>query len=216
VVANLGRDIRGQVRAAVEHRQHDALDGKGGIEVVTDEVERGDQLGEALQGVVLALGWDQHRLGRGEGIDGQQTERWRAIDEDVVVVGGGDAQDAGQTALPLGLRGELDLGSGERHRRRRERHADDLCRYDHLGEGSVSEQSVVEGGREARSVDSEPAGRVALRIEVEDEDSLSRECERGRQIDYGRRLADAALLVGTGDRLTHSGPPRKSAHEHPF
>ena len=40
-------------------------------------------------------------------------------------------------------------------------------------------------------------------------------CERqiGRQIDHRRGLADAALLVGAGDRLAHSGPRSKGAHE---
>src|SRR5262249_53477239 len=56
----------------------------------------------------------------------------------------------------------------------------------------------------------------ALRVEVEDEDPASGRCQRGRQIDHGRRLADAALLVGTGDFSGHSGPPERSAHEHPF
>ena len=46
----------------------------------------GDELAQPLEGVVLALDRDQHRVGRGQGVDGEQAERRRAIDEDVVVV----------------------------------------------------------------------------------------------------------------------------------
>src|SRR5579875_1775216 len=41
--------------------------------------------------------------------------------------------------------------------------------------------------------------RVSLRIEVDQQHALARGGERGRKIDRGRRLADAAFLVGDGD-----------------
>ena len=56
------------------------------VEVVADEVDRGDELGQALQGVVLALDRDQRGIRRGQGVDRQEAERGRAVDEDVVVV----------------------------------------------------------------------------------------------------------------------------------
>ena len=78
------------------------------------------------------------------------------------------------------------------------------------------EEHLVQGAVEAGTVDSEAARGISLGVEIDDEDPLAGEGESGREIDYGRRLADAAFLVGTGDRLTHSGPPKRSAHEHPF
>ena len=51
-----------------------------------DETDVGQQLAEALERVVLALDRDQHLAGSDEGIDRQQSERRRAVDEDVVEV----------------------------------------------------------------------------------------------------------------------------------
>ena len=44
-----------------------------------------------------------------------------------------------------------------------------------------------------------PGRGVALRIEIDDQDILADGGERGAEIDGGRRLADAALLVGDGE-----------------
>ena len=56
---NLGGNLGGQVRAAVEHRQDGPVDREIRVQVVADEVDRREQLGQALQGVVLALNWDE-------------------------------------------------------------------------------------------------------------------------------------------------------------
>ena len=45
-------------------------------------------------------------------------------------------------------------------------------------------------------VDAESGGRVALRVDVQDEDVETRLRHRRRHVDRGRRLPDAALLVG--------------------
>ena len=82
---------------------------------------RGDQLGQSLQRVVLALDRDEHGVGGGQRVDGQQPERRRAVDEDVVVVGRRSAaSESREPPLALLERGELDLGAGQRDRRRDE------------------------------------------------------------------------------------------------
>jgi hypothetical protein len=87
-------------------------------------------------------------------------------------------------------------------------------------------------GRGALGLHAEPGGGVRLRVEVEDEHALAVARERGAQVDGGRRLADAALLVGERDdraqgqllaaagapdvsretsRLVRAGPPARPA-----
>ena len=99
MAANLGGDLGGQVRPAVVHRQQDAVDRERGVQVVANEVDRGEQLGQSFQGVVLALERDEHGIGGGQGIHGQQTERRRAVDEDVVVAGRDIGDQAGEAAF---------------------------------------------------------------------------------------------------------------------
>ena len=85
VSADFRRDIGRQLRPAVEHRQHDTLHREGGIEVVSNEIERGEQLGQSFQGVVLTLERNENGVGSGQCVDGEETERWRAVDEQIVV-----------------------------------------------------------------------------------------------------------------------------------
>src|SRR5699024_4070976 len=54
------------------------------IEVGPDEVDAVQQLAQAFQGVVLTLDRDQYFAGGDERIDCQQTQAWRAVDEDVI------------------------------------------------------------------------------------------------------------------------------------
>ena len=114
MAAGLRRDIGRQVGPAVVHGQDDAVDRETRVEVVTNEIERGKQLGQSFQGVVLALERDQDGIGGGEGIDGEQSERRRAIDQDVVV----SVRDAGeltsQPALPALDGRQLQFGAGKR------------------------------------------------------------------------------------------------------
>ena len=67
VAARLGVDLGGQVGPAVGHGQDDAVDGEARIEVVTDEIDGGEQLGESLECVVLALERDEDRCRRRSG-----------------------------------------------------------------------------------------------------------------------------------------------------
>ena len=50
----------------------------------------------------------------------------------------------------------------------------------------------------------EAARGIALRIEIDDQDTPAFEREVGRQIDDRRGLTDAPLLVRAGDNVAHS------------
>ena len=106
-----------------------------------------------------------------------------------------------------GLAGELDLGAGERDRGR-----DESRPVDGRGDVEVARADDRRRGRrrwtvERRAVDPEAARGVALGIEVDDEDAITGEGQIGCEIDHRGGLPDAALLIGAGDRLAHSGPP---------
>ena len=62
-------------------------------------------------------------------------------------------------------------------------------------------EKVVGGG--AVRPFTEPGGRIRLRVEVHDESALAGLGQTGREVDRGRRLSDAALLIR--DRVDASG-----------
>ena len=120
VAADFRGDFRRQVRPSVEHREEDSLDRELGVQVIPNEIDGGGELAEPLEGVVLALDRDQHRVGCGERVDREQAERRRAVDEHVVVVVADVVERRREAALAGHQRCQLDLGSGQRERGRDE------------------------------------------------------------------------------------------------
>ena len=83
--AHVGRDLLGEVVAAVEHGQDHALDLELGIQAAPDPLDGAQQEAQALEREELALQGHQHRLRRDQGVDRQQPERRRTVDQDIVV-----------------------------------------------------------------------------------------------------------------------------------
>ena len=85
-----------------------------------------------------------------------------------------------------------------------------------VGEGCPVDEDVIDRAPDRPSIDSEATGRIALWIEVDDEDPVSGEGEISGEIHHRRRLSDAAFLVGAGDCLAHSVPRSDVIHARSF
>ena len=71
---------------------------------------------------------------------------------------------------------------------------------------SVRQRLVDRAGRGRLALQTDAARQVGLRVHVDEEHALVRERQRGGEVDGGRGLADAALLVGDGpDTRIHLG-----------
>ena len=78
--------------------------------------------------------------------------------------------------------------------------------------GRVLHEDVVDRGADVAGVDPEAGRRVALGVEVDHQHPQARLRQGGTEVDRGRGLAHAALLVGDGDDAgeLERGPPRRS------
>src|SRR5438046_6871459 len=65
-----------------------------------------------------------------------------------------------------------------------------------------AEEDVIHARIEPSLIDPQAGRRVALRVEVDEQGRALRESEAGREVDSGRGLAHAALLVDESDGLT--------------
>jgi hypothetical protein len=124
--AHLRGDIGRERGPAVVHRQQHAGQAQARVEVVADEIDRREQLAQALQRVVLALDRNEHAVGRGERVDGEQSDRGRAVEQDVVISVAYLSQRTLEAPLSLIQADQLDFGSGEVRCRRDEPQALDL------------------------------------------------------------------------------------------
>ena len=146
----------------------------------------------------------------GERVDRQQAQRRRAVDEHEVeaLVERGEVviERFAQPVLARDLRDELDLGAREVDRARcaqqiRRLRAD----LDDVSERELVDQDVVDA-RDVGAVRHPESGRgVSLRIEVDHENAGADGDQARRDIDGGRRLADAALLVRDGQNPGPAG-----------
>jgi hypothetical protein len=193
LVLDLGRETR----ARVDHREQDPRDAERRIEPPLHEVDRAEQLREPLEGVVLGLHRDEDAVGGREGVHGERAERRRAVEEDEAVpVGRTVGERLGEVALASLERRQLDARRGELRLRGHQIEVREGARPRQLAERDAVEQ--VEG-RVPVGTATEARRRVRLRVEVDEQAPFARLGEARGEVDGGRRLADAALLIRNRD-----------------
>ena len=109
--------------------------------------------------------------------------------------GGISLQRLAQLERAIAIAGDLEFDAEEIHGRGDDEEARHRGRHDDVAEAALADQHVVAGGDAALAVDAEAGRGIALRIEIDDEDALADRRERRAEVDRGRRLADAALLI---------------------
>ena len=186
----------------VERRQHaphlEAAVGEAAY--VVDGVE---QLPDPAVRQRLALQRDQHAVGGRQRGDGQHPERGRAVEQDPVVrlvaeVVGELLERALDHVLAARAGQQVGLGAGQLDRGRQHVDAvlgldDDLQRVHALG------QDVVHGDLEVLRIDAERERQAGLRVEVDQQHAVAQLGQGRPDGGDGRRLGDAALLVGDGE-----------------
>lgn len=194
-------DVAREVVAGVVERHQDALDGQPGVDLAPHAPDGLEQPRHVRGGEVLRRHGDDHAVSRDEGVDGDDSERGGAVEQDVVVVGAQGLRPRLQDALAGHGHehghleaGELDVGGHE---------------VDPLAMAQDARARVLVGplddrfdvGRDRRLDGvgvgpSERFGQIPLRVGVDQQHAPAAPCERHPEAQRGGRLAGAALLVG--------------------
>ena len=183
-------------RARVEHRGQDADDLEIGVEPVLHLVDGVHQQRDPAQREELAGQRDEDALGAGQGVDREQAERRLAVDEDHVVAIEHRLERPAERLLAADLGDQLHLGGRQVDVGREEVHpldrggADDVVDLD-----AALHEQVVDRGLQLVGLHAEADRERALRVEVHQEHPAAVLGERRAEVDGGRRLADATLLV---------------------
>ena len=168
-----------------------------------DQLDGREQLPEALERVVLALDRDEHAVSRGQGIDGEQAERGRAVEQHGVVRRREWPQGSSETSFAALDGHELDLSAGEVSGGRDDGQTLGCGRHDAILGVAAVHQDRMDGPLDGDAGEAQTARRVGLRVEVHDEGPAAGQGEVAGEIDHRRGLAHAAFLVGAGDDLAH-------------
>src|SRR5262245_2297501 len=86
---NLFTDLQSHAGAAVEHREYDAAHVETRVQSLTNQFDGLQQMGEPLERVELALERNDHAVRRDEGVDRQESQRRRAVDDRPAIILGG-------------------------------------------------------------------------------------------------------------------------------
>jgi hypothetical protein len=201
VAAHFVLDLARQVVARVGHREQHALEREARIQLAAHELDRFEQAGQTFERVVLALQRDDHGVCRRQGVECEQPERGRAVDQHDLVGVADLGERALEPALAIDRGHELDLGAVEIATRRDQMQITQLGGARHRFHDAMPAQRViyVRLGA-ARAV---CAGRVGLGVEVDQQGGALGGSQARGEIHGGRRLPDAALLID--DRVD---PPR--------
>ena len=145
-------------------------------------------------------------IGGDERVQRQQSERRRAIDQDVVVALRRAFERVAQHLLTANGAEQHVLSRRQIDRRWGDIHAGCLRRHDDVVEGDArsASASAIERSTLRRLMPS-PDGQVCLRIHVDAQNPIALLGQRTGEIDRRRRLAHAPLLVGDGDHVRHRG-----------
>ena len=79
-------NLLGQIGAIVIHGQQHAFDRDSGIKGGLDALQRRNQLGNAFEREVFGLHGHNQGVCRDQNIQSEQIERWRAVENDQVVI----------------------------------------------------------------------------------------------------------------------------------
>ncbi len=201
--AQLGGNGLREVGAFVEHGEDDAFDGEGAIELDPDAVDRVEQLGDAFEGEVLGLHRDEDGVGCDQGVEREEVERGRTVENDEVEAIAHGLERLAEAILP-GVEGdELDVGTEQILVRRDDGEVLEFGGLESLLGGEFAHQDLVGVGAVGVAQEAEAAGSVGLGVAVDQEGWGLVRGERRGEVDGGGRLADSALLVGDRDDSSH-------------
>ena len=187
-----------------------------GFEILADSRQRMLELHEPAEREVLALHGHDHAVGRRERVDGDQPERRRRVDEDLVVVALHRQERLLERALAADHRGQRELRAGQLDRRDGDV---DLGVLDDLLDRHALHEHVEHRLLELLGIEALRHRQVGLRVQVDDEDAAAPLGEGDGEVDRAGRLRDPALLVRKRQSLAPrrfpvSLPPGTTAHGH--
>ena len=192
--------VFGEARPPVVHGQQQSLQLQTGVQPLLDQADGVHQVAEALQGVKFALHRHQNPVRRAQGVQGQQFQTGRAVDQDVFILVLDGFQLAFQQELPALHVHQLHIGPGQIRVG-----GEDLGVFrlqNGLLDGVVPEHHVIEPFYLAL-VNAHARGGVALGVAVHQQDASAPEVQGRGKVDGGGGFSDPAFLIRNGNDLSH-------------
>ena len=208
-------DVLADHGALVVQRDDDAENLEVGIGPRLDLVDRLEEVVGALQGEVGGLDRDQDMRRGDHRVDRDHPEGRRRVDEDRVVPAADAVDLVAQAEVPVDLTEQLRLDLGQRDTRRGDVEVLEA-------DGRTMSESFTSASVRTSNMDFSTDFRSRYDIVLLPWGSRSTRrvfwpflSEGRRQVDRGRGLSDAALLICDGDDHENRSLPREAGDLHP-
>lgn len=197
--SEIGSDLARESRSLVIHSEDDALDGEGRIERSANTHQGIEQLGNAFESKVFALDGNQHRVAGNQGIQRDEVESGRTIDDDEAILRAELVDDVFEAILATIGAGELEGSSGEVFVRWNDIQALNLGFSDDPAEILAENEAVIKRTAGRIFLEAEAGSTVRLRIRIDEKGWLFARCDGSGKVDCRGGLAYAAFLIGHSD-----------------
>ena len=196
-------DLVGQTQTCVVHGEQEAFDLKTGIEPAFDDADSVEELADAFEGEIFGLYGYYHRVGGRKGIDGDESERGRAVDDYEIVLVLYRREHGFEHTLAVWLADEFDFRTGEIDARTDEKQSVHTCGDFRPFERVSVDHTFINRGGHCTGVDSVSRGRIGLRVGIDNQYLFTFGGERGCQVDCSCGFAYATFLIGYGYDFSH-------------
>ena len=207
MLAHVCHHLSAQIRPPIEHRHDDASDLHAIVRAgVPNLLDHAHDLYQPLQREELALDRREQLIRRRERIRHEDAQRGRAIEQDEIErrVCTQRGQSLGQAREVAVHARDFDFRAGQVEIGWDEEHALQSRGQNLVDDGSIAEERLVQA-LAFHSLEAERAGRVRLRIEIDQEHALAGLRQRATEIHRCGRLPDSALLVCDRDNFHARG-----------
>src|SRR5581483_4358513 len=128
-----------------------------------------EQLADAFEREVLGLHRNQHRIRRYQGVQCEEIEGWRTVQNDEVEVAANLLESVAQPEFPaLGIY-QLDIGSDEVLVCGQDAQAFEFSRYYPFARCGIAHEHVIDADTIWISLEAKSAARIRLRVAVHEQ-----------------------------------------------
>lgn len=169
-LAQIGRNLPGEVGAIVVHGEQNPFNLKRMAEGIADAIDGIHQARNTFEGEEFTLDRDENGVGCHERVECEEVERGRAVDEDVLIIVADAVEMVAQNGFAVVRIDQFEIDSDQVFVGRKEVEAFHLG-FDYCVAYLLAvEEYVVKGMHPLGFLYSQAAGGISLRIAVDDED----------------------------------------------